>query len=66
MHGLLLLVSLLALGSFVAGVVFHKYVFSEAQSIKLHVTSSVAGAESRLKAALENAVSKASILTGRL
>ena len=33
--------ALVAVGAFVAGVVFHKYVVSEAASIKQHVTGEV-------------------------
>lgn len=47
--------ALVVLAAFVAGVVFHKYVVSEAASIKQHVTD----AEARIRADVANLLKSA-------
>jgi hypothetical protein len=46
-------VSVAAMVFFVLGVIFHKYVVSEAQAIREHFTEEVSGMEGRLRADLE-------------
>jgi hypothetical protein len=46
--------SVTAIAFFVLGVIFHKYVVSEAEAIRDHFTESVSGMESRLRADLES------------
>ena len=52
--------------AFAAGVVFHKYVISEAEAVKLHVTSSLMSTEAIIRAEIEKAIDSVKTGAGKL
>jgi hypothetical protein len=46
--------------AFIAGVIFHKYVVSEAEALRAHTVEVVSGAETRIRADVASLLKKAS------
>ena len=51
---------LVVIAAFIAGVLFHKYVVSEAKALRAHTVEVVSGAETRIRADVASLLKKAS------